>query len=595
MTTYFRQVSQIRSRSDYEKIMRTALSKVGEEPFFFLDEFPFDKKPGPLVLIGDIAKPLLEEVKKASPKATSAKGQCLATEDDRLIFQKAAGKMQERVLVASIKAVGVKKAVSMEGGDDGPTDDQKAQADANVAAPQTQPPQQPSPQDKPQDKPLDDKAKLWQEKVKLIKPAFDKLLIKAKGMSNSTWADDLDGTFSQMLQEARTGDFDAALKSLGLLARVMKSEESARAEVKHESSKQLDDSYRDYFGKNATETFGEEGVKTMREQAAMSGSELTEDGHISYALAISKGDWQKKVLLPLKTVIDTLDERKIVDERSRELVQGIKLQVGTARQHHDESGLVNTERGQITLDMWSDVQALDDEIALHFTPESSYKAPTVLVEEAEGLIQQAIDTRPGPNGEPSEEELQEFERMLDKKRKEAEQKIQSITSDIQYKEAEAQRWDSAIKRGEKNLREDLGDMLTKLLEEIKKMQQDRDIRVQRLKSGEQEQHAREELMRKSRPTAKVAGLVKMLRKVQSSLKGGQAQSAVDALVRYGDEFDMDVIATGQGPEYELHRALETYLGDLMFTAQIQGKSVEKALALARQVGKEAARYVKLLD
>lgn len=531
MTTYFRNAAQIQSRADYEKILRSALSKPGAESFHYLDNFKFDKKEAPLVLVGDIGKPLLEELKKASPKSVYAKGSCKVTEQDQVIFDLTAGKLKQKTLAAAIKSAGIKSAVTLNGGE--PDDDAQGGADAGAGDVVTS---TSSPEDGAKPK-LPELGKQWQEKVKLIKPAFDLVLKKARGIEGSTWADDLDGAYSQMLLEAKGGNFDAAMKSLALLARMMKSEEASRAEAKHQTLKSVDPYYAEFTQRSSSELGGKENIKEIRSENKEKGQGTTEDGTMTYALPVSPKEWESGVLKPMAEVIDLADEKPFDAAQAHELATRALAVVARAGTHAMESDGRFPEREQALGKLMHEGNLLVNELSYFLATESLSNEE--LARKLEALIEQTSVARPGDRS-PSPLELEAFKKDAPKRKLKREAKIRELIDNIKRTEESIKRGEEIMSNGSpENWPKHLEGQLKYQKENLAAFRKDLNLRVERLKSGEDENDALKGFMDRLMPSEATDALLKALNSATAQIKQDELTEAIMTLDQaLNDCFDM---------------------------------------------------------
>lgn len=102
----FDTLSAISNREQYKKTMKKDLAKVKAAPakFYFFNQFSFDGKVGPLLLVGKVKPELLAEVQSQAKLA--GKGTCTRSEDDSLTFKVRTGKVTEDRLKKAVKSAG---------------------------------------------------------------------------------------------------------------------------------------------------------------------------------------------------------------------------------------------------------------------------------------------------------------------------------------------------------------------------------------------------------------------------------------------------------------------------------------------------------
>jgi hypothetical protein len=570
MTIYFRQVAQVTSRADYEKILRRALSQSGSEAFHYLDTFKFDTKEAPLVLVGDIGKPLLEDLKKASPKATYAKGTCQVNEQNQVNFEVTAGKLSQRVMTSALKAAGIKSEISFQGGDDegqGPTE------------PPTGTPQ------------ISELGQQWQSKVKVLRPAFEEVLRKARLLTNSSWADDLDGMFSQMLQEAKAGQFDAAMKSMALIARMMKSEEAARAEVKHQTNRALDSDYAESTKASAEQVYGKEVAEFNRQSMESIGQGMTEDGLVAFAKEVSKAEWKQRYVDPMLKAFRMIDRLpdglgdlvQLSSDATRVLTQAL--------QHAREAdGRLAEREGALT--KLEDAQNLyEGELAKFNVVKTSVRSVPELGRACKDLIEAALKARPSKGkSEPTPAELEDFEKAAQERKAAREKKILRLGQDIKEIKASIIQFEQVINSGSIGNPEELKrrrNALEVAEERLKKM-------VQGHQSGATEKEAYAEFLKDYRWPPAVRPFVKVVMAANALIDNHQLVEAESWLYDHmGEAFDLNTIdsvdyGSAEGRLYSNYRDL---VSDLRSTYTYAQASVQKV----KQCAKEALGYAQTVD
>lgn len=557
MTTYFRHIGQITARADYEKLLRQALSKPGEEPFHHLDEFVFDKKTGPLLLVGDIGKPLLEEIKKATPKAVHAKGVCTVSEQGPIVLAVTGGKLKQRVLAQALKASGIKTELRFDGADDGDQDAPTAPAPKTTPASTTQgvapPPKAP----------LSEAGQQWQSGVKLLRPKFEQVLLKARALKGSTWADDLDGTFSQMLQEAKAGRFEQALKTMALLARMMKSEEAARAEVKHQTNKALDSDYAQNFETPTEALMGKRVAKEMRRSSKADGYGLTEDGHITYALAVTPAQWLSDVSEPLVRMAQDARKGALRTDALSVAVHKATQVLTRLDTHTAESGKAMPERSHLIERLQVDFGVLLKELARLDTGHTPVKDAQALDEQTRHVVDLALRSRPGKgSGQPTPQQLEAFQQQAPQRKTQREEELREL-------KARVRELTEAVKRQE-HMREQRQavsqtalardhEALNQLIKEVEETER-------RHTQGLSEKEDLKAFVEQFRWPPRVGGLSKTMQDSSALIRNRQFDKAAALMQRRESAlFEVDTIdlIERNSPEHRLWSAYQDLCSDLL--------------------------------
>lgn len=570
MTTFFRHLASFQSRADYDKTLRKALGTPGVQPFYYLDEFPFDKGESPLVLVGDVAKPDIDAARKLAPKASFAKGQCTVQESGKIVFEVESGKVQLRLLSNALKASGVKSPIALGG------EEEEEEVKPGVG--------------------LSEQGKQWQEKVKLLRPAFEKTLLKAKSLKDPTWAQDLDGTFSQMLQEAKKGDFDAAMKSMALLVRVMKSEESARAEVKHETGKQMDSDYAsttEEIIKN--NKLNPEGVERTRQDYKEMGINTTGDRVQTYARAVTPDEWGTKAIKPMQAMILLAKKEKPDFEKLKQLygmVDSVTAQLN--RYAHETDGRRN-DLLSLSSDLRFDLDVVKDNMdGLALIAEEGRKDTKKVASECDDAINAIAKHMQSVRVSPTNEDhewhkeqvklaLQERESMLEEMKMALDNRAMdllgmrsrldpNLQGNVEWKQLEFD--EKLLKEAQQRYEQDLRD----------------------LKSGMKGNYGRKinNLMEvQKRFPKEVAKLIKALHLAGEFLRSDHIQMAIQTLDAASQE-----AADSGNPLVEGWTKLTQHLSDVRTSASkllyTNGRSVSLLVAKLERAEKGAAKCLKAL-
>ena len=149
MASPFKHISQIQSLADFQKLSKQVIGKLTEDPVkaLYFPKFKFDKKEGPLLLIGDLPTPVLVEVKKAG--GTPLIGQVSVNPADQLVFE---GAIKPAMARAALVVLGIPRVVSSGGDDDGAEEEKEAE-ETKAPSAKTPVPPAPKPQTPPQSKP----------------------------------------------------------------------------------------------------------------------------------------------------------------------------------------------------------------------------------------------------------------------------------------------------------------------------------------------------------------------------------------------------------------------------------------------------------
>lgn len=207
MPALFKHISQIVAWADYQKLLRRALAG-GSDPeaapqaqaFHYFESFPFDQKPGAaLLLVGEVGKALLDEVRRMAGKTDRAQGTLHATPGKALVLQLETGRLKARLLASTLKLAGLPLDVQL-------------QDEAGAPSPLPSPSPSPSPAPGSDD---------WAAKLKVAEPHYHKALDDARLRGDDAQVQALQSLFAQMEGFAEAGDFAAARQTLKRLLKTV--------------------------------------------------------------------------------------------------------------------------------------------------------------------------------------------------------------------------------------------------------------------------------------------------------------------------------------------------------------------------------------
>lgn len=611
MTTYFKHIAQIQSRSDYDKVLRTALSKPGQEAFHFFDAFPFDKKEAPLVLVGDVGKPLLADLKKAAPKAQYATGTCTVTAKDELVFDRTAGKLQIKELTAGLRLSGLKNVVKLAGDEDEggegeaqeppPSGKPTGGTPAKTVKPGVPTPSdlakvqlKPTPQVKkpvaPQDPAL---AKQWQDKVKILRPAYELALKKAQAQDGGTWAEDLEGSFEQMVHEAKSGDFAAALATLGRLARMIKSEEAARAEAKHQTMRENQD-FREATSQSTREMLGEEGAKEQRRFAKASGLGLTDDGHVNYARAYTAQEWKAQAIDPLAAVKILLSGDQPDLKRFQAALERASLMVHRAVQHTEESEGRHPERNRPIGEVEDAFRDLEAEASRLLMNKEFVHTPEQLVDECEELSEsiQRYFVERAPRGKVNEQQLLAFKRESNDRLKRWKARMRSIEAEVQEKERDLLNLQQRIDREKLPKLHAVVREATELEQEIEKIRQMMRGTHNKYDPNEAENRMVRLFQANVQDPEKVLEVQGMVDRIRDLVEAGAYDDATKRCYNLTRALGFD--GSEEGPAQNLNASISSLTSNLHLLRETSAANVKTVVALAERAKTSAEQLLKVL-
>lgn len=604
MTTYFKHIAQITARADYDKILRKALATTGQEPFHYFDAFPFDKKEAPLVLVGDVAKPLIADLKKLVPKAQYGMGACTVTAQDEIIFERETGKLQPKLVSAALKLSGIKSTVKFNGDDDEDKEGDEAENDeGQPQQPQVKAnPEAPSVNVKPSgDKPapLSPKAKEFQDKLKIVRPAFDEALKNARRLNKMTWAQDLDSNFTQMVQEAKAGKFDVALQTLARLARIIKSEEAARAEVKHQTNKE-DSDYAEMHQSPASDHLSPQEMKQARKGNKAGGYGLTEDGNVSYALPLKPGEWQSGVVDKIDSLHKALSKEPVDFGTLNQTYSNLIALLNRARQHAAEGDDKQHRDREQALERLADHLAdLDGEIS-----NISYMDPSAPMVSVQSILndrqklRDLIETLERPDkSKPSQEEFETFKQQSGERARRYNDALDKEAKQCQQLEHQLREQAIRLKEEAPNLPKDEIATRREQLEEMKTILEERrkNLHFAQTLEAQEEKKALDRFSRGVRNPQQLVILFKLIDQLKGMIDHKFFQQAMEAI----DDAQYDLADQGfaqEDPvEQKITQDLASLHSDLRQQAQLKAASPLKAARMAKRLHGEAAKVGALMD
>lgn len=609
MTIYFKILAQIQSRADYDKILRTALSKPGPEAFHYFNAFPFDKKEAPLLLVGDIGKPLLADLKKAAPKATYATGTCSVNTKDEILIERTGGKLQLKELTAGLRLAGIKNVVKLAGDDEDeggegqgqepppststpvakttkpgvPTQEQLAKANLKPTPQQNKPvaPQDPA------------VAKQWQEKMKVLKPLFEQTLKKAKAQAGSSWAEDLEGAYDQMVHEAKGGDFNAAMTSLGRLARMLKSEEAARAEAKHQTMRENPD-IREATAQSTRELYGKEADKERRKETKASGYNLTDDGNVMYAQAYTAQEWKAAVIDPLTAVKILLEQGEPDVERFEKALARAAVMVARASTHFHESDGRYPERREPIVAIEEAMRDLQLESSKLLMKKLNGKTAKQIAEQCDKLKKAVLEHvhEKAPPGRRNQQQMLAFAREEGDRKERRRHRLEEIIQQIKDKEREQDHLEGLVlsnKLPEHHPR-------ARELQEVKQELEGLKL-ILRTTSGKFDPEAGEREMRRLyeanvQDPEKVLTVLDQLEQIKDRVASGAYEPALQ--LAYGLRNTLGLDGTEEGKELELFYDVDALPADIQLLRDTTQASTKVIVGLAADAKKAAEGLHKVL-
>ncbi|MFZ5525608.1 MAG: hypothetical protein ACOZE7_03025 [Pseudomonadota bacterium] len=610
MTTYFKHIAQITARADYDKILRKALATPGQEPFHYFDAFPFDKKEAPLVLVGDVAKPLIADLKKLVPKAQYGMGLCTVTAKDEIIFERETGKLQPKLVSATVKLSGIKSTVKFNGEDD-EEEGERAEAENDEGQPEEPqvkatgkvPPVPPLP---PSTKPSGDKpttlspqAKEFQDKLKVLRPAFDNALKKARELKKTVWAEDLDSNFAQMVQEAKAGKFDVALQTLARLARIIKSEEAARAEVKHQTNKE-DSDYAEMHQSPARDHLSPQEMKQARKGNKAGGYGLTEDGNVSYALPLKPGEWQSGVVDKIDSLHKALSKEPVDFGALNQTYSSLVALLNRARQHAAEGDdKQHRDREQAIERLADHIANLDGEISnINYMDPSAPMVSVQSILNDRQKLRDLIETLERPDkSKPSQEEFATFKQQSGERARRYNDALDKEAKQCQQLEHQLREQAIRLKEEAPNLPKDEIETRREQLEEMKTTLEARrkDLHFARTLEAQEEKKALDRFSRGVRNPQHLVILFKLTDQLKGMIDRKFFQQAMEAI----DDAQYDLADQGfaqEDPvEQKITQDLASLHSDLRKQAQLKAASPLKAARMAKRLHGEAAKVGALMD
>ena len=531
--------------------------------------------------------------------------------DNEIVFERETGKLQPRLVSAALKLSGIKSVVKFNGEED-EAETENEQEDApsveppkpNGPAAKTVPVENKAPQQnvpKPpvtapsgQVSPL---AKDFQEKLKKLRPAFDDALKKAKAQTKGTWADDLDSNFAQMVQEAKAGQFDKALATLARLARMVKSEEAARAEVKHQSMKE-DEVYAQATSDRMDKHYAKDEVKQIRKGSKDKGFGLTEDGNVSYALPVKPAEWKSKVVGGLDQVMGLLKEEQVDIFELGNLTGDISDMINRVAAHADESDGQFPERAKAIYAMQELLSAYQEEFGKISATLSSNKSPAELADACSELRKQ-IQTLLGNarKAMPDKKAIEDFTMLASKRAQEREAALRKRGVSMKELEKEVDKLRVQLKEFGPEPEDERQELERELDEKIETLTIGTDLLRRDISdhsSGTTEKQEMEQFQKGERQPDNVMLISRRIDLAKSLIEKRQFDQARQAISDLASELINKGFAEEDAKEQEAYQALQFLESELMIAAQAKAGSPSKAARLAKRVKNQAEKFAPLL-
>lgn len=275
MPALFKHISQVVTWADYQKLLRRAVAEPASSAsatsplaFHYFESFPFDQKPGSaLLLVGEVSKGLLDEVRRLAGKTDRAHGSVRLDGGQALSLEVEAGRVKPRLVALTLKQAGVMLEVRLA---DEPAPQATPQVAPTAPAPQATPPAEPAvPSPQAQD---------WAAKLQKFQPHFEKALGALRNTGAEARVEGLQAQFGQMTQQAAAGQWDSARDLLRELVRAVQtvSVEAAEPAAAPAQAQPL------------TDTFGP-------------GPDI-DPGELEQAERLTASDWEEHVRQPLETL-----------------------------------------------------------------------------------------------------------------------------------------------------------------------------------------------------------------------------------------------------------------------------------------------------
>lgn len=217
MPALFKHISQVVTWADYQKLLRRAVadppptaSATAPLAFHYFESFPFDQKLGSaLLLVGEVSKSLLEEVRRLAGKTDRAQGSLRLAEGQALSLEVETGRVKPRLVALTLKQAGVMLEVRL--------------ADEPAAVPPQAAPAAPAPQATPPAEPAvpSSQAQDWAAKLQKFQPHFEKALLALRNAGDEARVGGLQAQFGQMTGQAAAGQWDNARNLMRELVRAV--------------------------------------------------------------------------------------------------------------------------------------------------------------------------------------------------------------------------------------------------------------------------------------------------------------------------------------------------------------------------------------
>lgn len=436
-------------------------------------------------------------------------------------------------------------------------------------------------------------AKQWQDKVKILRPAYDLALKKAKAQTGGTWAEDLEGSFAQMLHEAKGGDFAAALATLGRLARMLKSEEAARAEAKHQTSKE-DANFREATAQSQREVFGEQEDKGARRVAKSGGYGLTDDGHGSYARAYTAQDWKTGVVDALGSVKNLLKQQPPDLEGFQQAIEGANALVQRAKQHQAESDGRHPDRDKPLRAVDEGFDILLKEVSKLLVGKDFVKDPKALKAECDELRKAIEKHFVGSGQKPviSPQQQRKFKEESDKRRERYFDRKRKLEQELEDKRDELKKLDRLVLTGNLPEHHPQARKAAELRLAIQGLEKTNKATQHRDNFDDAESAMGELFERGVKDPQKVTEFYAQVRRTQDLIDGGVYDEAVEGVLDLASALGPDLYEGETGEQLNMKSSM--LINNLQFVRDAKSASAKAVAGLADEVKAKAEKLVALL-
>jgi hypothetical protein len=596
----FQHISQIHDLPNYEKHLKAVFPKAPGQVFHFFEKYKFETKEGPLLLLGEVDSSVMTPVKAAGKSGSYATGKCSLNDDGQLVFDVKSGKVALKPLAKLAKTAGFKKEVILGGQEEdippappappvkqtSPSGEKGAPPKRNVGVAPKAPAQETPPSGE-----VSEEARKLQERIKAFRPTFDKALAEAKA-KDPQWAASLEANFAQLYQEARDKKTEKALGTLQFLARLAKSKEASRAEVKHKIELENPETARQYaeYQKDREDA----GLETDEEELAGQGVGVTEDGMAMYALAVKPDEWKVGVVDKAAELRGLLRGEDLDLDAIRERTAALEMFYQRVSNHAHENSDERPARAlgpvrKIHRELAAEVDKLE-------AMSRKLKDPKEIAQELGSLSPLVAAYAKGPAGAPSKEEREKFAAEAAKRQQARVEEIEKLKKKIEEYDKQVKEWGM----------KERGAIAPSLLEEarVKRLQamdsmialgHARSAKEQSLKDGSAEAQARRAMEAGERVLVDIGPMEDGLTDALHSVKNAQFAAARDQL---GEVLAYMSRNPSQGEEEAVTKLLQTTMdlrGDVSLYALRDGASVQKAAAQAEQLWKAANVFLREME